>query len=272
MSKLLINEQPLQVLPTLSKAIGLNGSIVLQQVHYWLENARKGKNKAKYKEGKYWVYNSYPKWKKSNFPFWSVATIKRIFLNLEDQGFLLSAQFSGNNRQKWYTIDYEKVDELEASLEIPSGQNEPMEQPKVTPSNSSKCTDASGQNDPMLNRNLTETTTETTTEIKRFTNDIKIEMVSALSQVTGMDENLTYGRLARDAKDLFKAGYSAADISTAFGKKSAWYKKHWKGRKGDKPTTGDIRALIKDLAHTEHCGRDAFRKYVDGEYSEFIES
>lgn len=112
MSKLLINEQPLQVLPTLSKAIGLNESIVLQQVHYWLENARKGKNKAKFKEGKYWVYNSYPKWKKSNFPFWSVATIKRIFLNLEDQGYLQSAQFSGNNRQKWYSIDYEKVDEL----------------------------------------------------------------------------------------------------------------------------------------------------------------
>jgi len=272
MSKLLINEQPLQVLPSLANALGLNESIVLQQVHYWLENARKGKNKAKFKEGKYWVYNSYPKWKKSNFPFWSVATIKRIFLNLENQKYLLSAQFSGNNRQKWYSINYEKVDELEASLEIPSGQNEPMEQPKVIPSNSSKCTDASGQNDPVLNRNLTEITTETTTENNKFTNDIKKTMVYVLSQVTGMDESLNYGRLAKDAKELHKAGYSAADISKVFGKKSAWYKKHWKGRKGDKPTTGDIRSLIKELVHTEHCGcEDCRRRYVEGEFSEFIE-
>ena len=41
MSKLLINEQPLQVLPSLAEAIGLNQAIALQQVHYWLENARK---------------------------------------------------------------------------------------------------------------------------------------------------------------------------------------------------------------------------------------
>ena len=266
MSKLLINEQPLQVLPTLANAVGLNESIVLQQVHYWLENARKGKNKAKFKEGKYWVYNSYPKWKKSNFPFWSVATIKRIFLNLEDQEYLLSAQFSGNNRQKWYSINYEKVDELEASLEIPSGQNEPMEQPKVIPSNSSKCTDASGQNDPVLNRNLTETTTETTTEIKRFTNDIKKSMVLALSLVTGMDEKLNFPRLARDAKQLFNAGYSTADIGKAFSRKGVWYKKHWKGKKGSKPTTADIRTSIKEL-----LGNDR-EKYTEGEFSEFIES
>jgi len=106
----------------------------------------------------------------------------------------------------------------------------------------------------------------------KFTNAIKIKMVSTLSQVTGMDESLNYGRLARDAKALHNAGYSATDISKAFGKKSIWYKKHWKGRKGDKPTTGDIRSLIKELMHTEHCGCDACRrKYVDGEFSDFIE-
>lgn len=35
-AQLLINEPPLQVLPTLAKTIGLNEAIVLQQVHYWL--------------------------------------------------------------------------------------------------------------------------------------------------------------------------------------------------------------------------------------------
>ena len=35
MSKLLLNEQPLLIMPTLASKIGLNESIVLQQIHYW---------------------------------------------------------------------------------------------------------------------------------------------------------------------------------------------------------------------------------------------
>ena len=35
-SQLLINEPPLQILPTLAKELGLNEAIVLQQIHYWL--------------------------------------------------------------------------------------------------------------------------------------------------------------------------------------------------------------------------------------------
>lgn len=104
-------------------------------------------------------------------------------------------------------------------------------------------------------------------ENKRFTNDIKKAMVYVLSQVTGMDESLNYGRLSRDAKALHKAGYSAVDISTIFGPGGAWYKEHWKGKKGQKPNTGDIRTSIKHLS-----GRNKYGKYTEGEFSEFIES
>lgn len=37
MSKLLIDDYPIQVLPKLAKEIGLNEAIFLQQVHYWLK-------------------------------------------------------------------------------------------------------------------------------------------------------------------------------------------------------------------------------------------
>lgn len=169
MSKLLINENPLQILPTLAEAIGLNNAIILQQVHYWLENAKKGKNKHKFKHGHYWVYNSYPAWQETNFPFWSPATIKRIFLSLEEDGYLISGQFEGNKRRKWYTIDYAKLQKLEINLvEFPPGQNDLMETDgvKMTPSIGSKCAVPSGHFDPVLNKVLTENTTETTTDIK----------------------------------------------------------------------------------------------------------
>jgi len=36
-SSLLINESPLQVLPSLAVLVGLNEAIVLQQTHYWIK-------------------------------------------------------------------------------------------------------------------------------------------------------------------------------------------------------------------------------------------
>lgn len=44
-------------MPTLATIIGLNESIILQQVHYWLKI--KEKSKQDYIDGHYWVYNTY---------------------------------------------------------------------------------------------------------------------------------------------------------------------------------------------------------------------
>lgn len=57
-SPLLINEPPLQVLPTLALKLGLNEAIILQQIYYWL-NLEFNKNQF---DGRLWVYNTYEKW------------------------------------------------------------------------------------------------------------------------------------------------------------------------------------------------------------------
>lgn len=41
MSRLLINEQPLLVLPSLACEIGLNEALMLQQIHYWMNTSKK---------------------------------------------------------------------------------------------------------------------------------------------------------------------------------------------------------------------------------------
>lgn len=112
MTKLLINENPLMVLPTLAKEIGLNEAIILQQIHYWLD-ARINQN---FKEGKNWVYNSYSKWQEQ-FSFFSEITIRRSIKSLEKQGFLISKRFnlSSFNKTKWYTINYDKLARIERS-------------------------------------------------------------------------------------------------------------------------------------------------------------
>ncbi len=104
MSKLLISESPLQVLPSLAVAIGLNEAIVLQQIHYWLVT------KPRAHDGKPWVYNSVPEWKQQ-FPFWSEPTIRRILNRLRDLGILEVANLSPEpqDRTLWYTINYNNL-------------------------------------------------------------------------------------------------------------------------------------------------------------------
>jgi hypothetical protein len=106
-SKLLIDEAPLQVLPSLAALVGLNEAIVLQQLHYWI---CKSENRH---DGRLWVYNTYEQWQ-AQFFFWSIATIQRVFTSLEKQGVVLARRLEVQewNQRKWYTIDYEALNRL----------------------------------------------------------------------------------------------------------------------------------------------------------------
>lgn len=145
---LLIEEPPLQVLPSLAKSIGLNEAIVLQQINYWL---RKSNN---VKDGHKWIYNSMTNWQKQ-FSFWSLPTVKRVFSSLEKQGLLITANYNkaGFDKTKWYRINYEKLQHMSQR----SDQNDPTMV--------SNWTDGSDQNDTTNTKRLPETTTETTTDI-----------------------------------------------------------------------------------------------------------
>ena len=138
MSKLLINEQPLQVLPSLANIIGLNEAIILQQLHFFLRISR---NKI---GGRSWVYNTINDWQ-AEFSFWSVKTVQRTIENLEKSGLVVSTDKFNKmkmDKTKWYTIDYQKLSEiLPENEKTPFGQNDQMETPKKE--------NAFGQNDQM---------------------------------------------------------------------------------------------------------------------------
>src|SRR5699024_3228250 len=91
---------------------GLNKAIVINQINYWNgKNENKNRN---FFDGHFWSYNSYAGWSKTNFPFWSPTTVKRIFNSLENYGIIISCK---NNRlkidnTKWYRINYERLQEI----------------------------------------------------------------------------------------------------------------------------------------------------------------
>ncbi|HDD0307176.1 TPA: replication protein [Staphylococcus aureus] len=145
MTKLLIDDYPIQVLPRLAELIGLNEAIVLQQIHYWLNNS-----KHKY-DGKTWIFNSYPEWQKQ-FPFWSLITIKRTIYSLEKQNLLLIGNYNKAkfDKTKWYSINYQTIE----GMIRPSYQNDTT--------SVSKRDDGVYQNDTTNTIDYTETSSETT--------------------------------------------------------------------------------------------------------------
>ncbi|GAX06977.1 hypothetical protein IWT25_02325 [Secundilactobacillus pentosiphilus] len=142
-NNLLISEPPLQVLPSLAIKVGLNEAIILQQFHYWLQRSNN------IRDGEKWIYNSYAKWAQQ-FPFFSVRTVKRTILSLEENGYLISGNFNtaGFDKTKWYRINYEKLGGQRL------GQNDPT--------SGTERPNGLGQSDPANTNRLPETTQETT--------------------------------------------------------------------------------------------------------------
>lgn len=170
MSKLLINENPLVLLPSLAVLVGINQAIFLQQVNYWLQTS-----KHKF-DGRKWTYNTVDEWL-VQFPFFSKKTLERVISSLVEKEVLLVKKLSSNPRDRtnYYSIDIEKLE----LLSIPSRQNDGMDSVKMT-----ECT--SRQNDGMY----TETTTETSSDIKK---NSASESVEEKAQV----EKLKQGQFAK---------------------------------------------------------------------------
>lgn len=209
MSRLLLDDKPLIVLPSLAERVGLNEAIILQQLHYWLGVST---NK---KEGFTWVYNTYDDWKEQ-FPFWSVSTIRRAISKLEDAGIIATANYNKLpiDKTKWYRINYEMLD---GGLNSPSVQNEQSSCSKRTVELSN------------MNRPLPESTTENTTEKEK--RDIgHVADAPALPFYTIIDylnekAGTSYRHASKKTQGLIRArfndGFKTIDFKTVIDIKTA---------------------------------------------------
>ncbi len=134
MSKLLIDEPPLIILPGLAVLIGLNEAIFCQQLHYLIQ-----KRGEKHEEV-LWVHHTYDEWR-DYFPFWSVETIKRVIRGLQDSEHVIARTFNEAkiDRTKWYRLDYSKFDrqveshDHEVKMTRSSGQSDSSHRVNLTP-------------------------------------------------------------------------------------------------------------------------------------------
>jgi hypothetical protein len=117
-SKLLWDEPPFVFQPTLARLLGLNESIMLQQIHYWLHRGY-----GKEHDGEMWIYNSISQWE-AQVSFLSRKQIRYALERLEDRGMVVTGQYNQKkfDRTKWYRIDYSAVRDIEASAFATEGK------------------------------------------------------------------------------------------------------------------------------------------------------
>ncbi|OLS33396.1 conserved phage C-terminal domain-containing protein [Bacillus sp. MRMR6] len=217
MSKLLINEAPLMIVPSLAVKIGLNEAVVLQQLHYWLGTSKHNI------ENKKWVYNTYEAWQEQ-FPFWSISTIKRTFHSLEKLGVVVSDNWNAMklDKTKWYTINYQELPKIEQRYELSSSQPDPSEVSESTPELLS------------LNQAIPESTTEITTEKNTMP---CADIIQYLNQKT----NKRFKPESRKTKELIQArfteGFTLKDFKKVIDLKSAEWLQDPKWNKFLRPET-----------------------------------
>jgi hypothetical protein len=102
------------VIPTLAEKIGLKNAIVLQQIHL----------RTRGEEGTNFFIRSLEQWQAQTFPFWGIATIKRIFAKLRALNLVIVRPYrrEDDGIVHSYRINYVGLAEL-LSLPIPQVEN-----------------------------------------------------------------------------------------------------------------------------------------------------
>ena len=223
-SSLLINESPLQALPSLACLVGLTGSVILQQIHYWLLISE---HKI---EGETWIYNSYDSWAKQ-FKWLKPRAIQKQILQLEKDGYLISGQFKykSKNNTKWYRIDYDKLNQAF------DGENSNSLLPELHSDGEDGNSDGENSHrDPTLNSqslrlDLSQTTqktiTETTTETKKAEPspvDLVFKGIHSYYDYPDkvqIDPIPNYGKEGNFIKKMIGRGFSPGDIMLCWSEK-----------------------------------------------------
>lgn len=145
-----------RIIPSLAKEIGLNESIVLMQLAFWISNSKN------VRENTYWTYNSLRDMQRDYFSYWGVETLRRTIKNLQKKGYILVRHFNkrkGDNTQ-WFALVPDKLSALTSILILPVVE---AERPDLSQNETPPAT--LSQNETPTQQNET-TLPETSTDIK----------------------------------------------------------------------------------------------------------
>lgn len=219
---LLIDEPPLQVLPSLAKELNsVDKAIMLQQIHYWSLRS------TNIHDGHKWVYNTVKSWH-DQFSWLSEKTVQRYLKQLEDDSYLITSNFNKAkfDRTKWYRINYDKM----TSRRGPT-----------VPTSGTDSSEAKGLTDLTYTRDYTETTnnSQPPTPLKGGLSlaDATKEIISYLNQQAGTSYRASSKATQRFVHARLKENYTVDDCKKVIDIKVASWKDDPKMSKYLRPQT-----------------------------------
>jgi hypothetical protein len=247
-SQLLINEPPLQLLPSLATAIGLNEAIVLQQIQYWINSNQQRKSKHHFINGRWWTYNTAEAWQEQ-FPFWSVSTVRRILASLRDSG-LVIAEAHGDNgfdHTLWYTIDYSALNDLPnlAKSNYPSFDNTDLANLGKSTNTETSITERSQEKE--TSPPVESKPTPPHIANMQAAQEIYPAPIQALIQaIKDITLNTNTARIAEAAYTLFGFDATPEELKRLFLGKDSWFMKDGPGAWGNssRPNVGNVTSSI----------------------------
>lgn len=113
---LLFDEPPIAISPTLARLISLQAAVLLQQLHYWLQQkaAAPERYRDHFIDGRYWVYWTQEQLQKAIPLGRSSDPHKRLIKELNALGILLVERHRASSwdRTNFYSIDYQCFDDF----------------------------------------------------------------------------------------------------------------------------------------------------------------
>ncbi|WP_246011990.1 conserved phage C-terminal domain-containing protein, partial [Lactobacillus xujianguonis] len=219
-SPLLINESPLQVLPSLAVALGnINEAIILQQIQYWLKNPKSGRLDD---QGHKYIRDTVSEWN-AQFPWLTERAIKTRLKSLKDKGIILTANLNKSkyDRTNWYSIDYDALNKL---MQMHSEETSPSEGKKVHDQKGRNFPIKSEETSQPIPKTSTKTSSETSTNKNSASKDAPRipykEVIDYLNQKTGAHYKPSSKANQRLIKARFKEGYKLDDFKTVIDNKA----------------------------------------------------
>lgn len=105
-----------RIVPELAVEIGLNESILLLQIDFWIGISDH------FIGGRWWTYQSTREMKDKAFPYWGIGTIHRTVVSLEKQGLVIVGNHNKRpgDKTRWFALDRDGMKRL--SKKCPSVQ------------------------------------------------------------------------------------------------------------------------------------------------------
>lgn len=182
-----------RIVPALAAKIGLNESILLMQLDYWISIATGDVQH----DNKWWTYQTLEEMQEKAFPYWSTATISRTLSKLEDANLIHVGNFNKrkSDRTKWYALNYVELVNVLSEVDgvYVTESNEPILQIARRTEQNAKSTQQNARTILQNETTLPKTTHKTTTENKKQT-------ASNDASVVPPDEEIPFAQWDADSK------------------------------------------------------------------------